>query len=126
MAHSSPCPFDHLSAFCSATETEPAGILVLHHRGEDGAWGIVRADPKVEFTDELLWAIYTDDEQMLYPPGLFEFITIPTGFRFKSDGHLGPDWKGNLLRLNGSNRTVVYKIHEYVWVRHRWVARWPD
>jgi len=33
---------------------------------------------------------------------------------------------GDLLTLAGANRTVVYRVGEYVPDRHVYVCRWPD
>lgn len=85
----------------------PDGELIIH-RVKDSLW-IAHADPRILISAELLDAI--------------------------ADGDCGPAWldlagcttyDGGLLKINGTNRTVIYRIGEYVPRVHGYIAEWPD
>jgi hypothetical protein len=37
-----------------------------------------------------------------------------------------PLWEGTVLKIDGVNRTVIYRIKDYVPAVHGYVAEWPD
>jgi hypothetical protein len=116
---------NHLPAF----SVDPPGVLVLRRHWDDGSsWlTIAKADPQVEFSDELLQDFAEGgDNDGMYPD--VELDQSP-------DHHDGTDcpefhtaycFTDCLVRINGRDRTVIYRIGEYVAKSNSWVGRWPD
>lgn len=82
----------------------------------DGRIRINRADPRVLVTAELLAMVFTDAVQV---PGVV--LSAPP------DNENGtPFWTGALLKINGVNQNVVYRIGEWVPAMRSYIAEWPD
>lgn len=129
---------DHLTAY----SYDPPGVLVLtRHTEGDQKWVTVkRADPEVQFTDELLtdFAGGGDNDgmypgvQLEPPPG--EPPPEPTTWEEWHDHEIdaqpccfpGRCFVNWLVRIPGRDRTVVYRVIQYVADRNTWIARWPD
>lgn len=82
----------------------------------DGRLRIDHADPRVLISAELL------AEAFVRPaPG----VSIDTAM--VSDGPNGtPFWEGAVLKIRGVNRTVIYRIGEYVPRVRGYIGEWPD
>lgn len=78
----------------------PAGDCVVT-RLDDGRLRIEHADPRVMISGQLL-------EEIDYDPAP------------------GVSREGDLLRIEGVNRTVIYRIGEKVSDRYAYYAEWPD
>lgn len=74
---------------------------------------ITRADPRVLISAELLGHVAASPS--------------PAGSLTMADGPNGtPFFAGALLKIEGVNRTVIYRIGEYIPAVHGYVAEWPD
>lgn len=75
---------------------------------------IVRADPRILISAEVLAETFVQPA-----PGVS--LSQP------SDGPNGtPFWEGAVLLIEGVNRTVVYRIGEYVPCVRGYIGEWPD
>ncbi len=82
----------------------------------NGSIRIDHADPRILISAELLSLVFTNPA-----PG----VSINTGLL--RDGENGtPFWEGALLKIEGVNRTVIYRIGEYVSRVHGYIGEWPD
>ena len=114
---------DHLPAF----SVNPPGVLVLRrHTEDDDVWlTVVKADPHVEFSDELLTEFFNHgDNDGIYPDVQFQTCCEHKLAECRTDG--GAGYNGALIRINARNRPVVYRIGKYVLERNSWRASWPD
>jgi hypothetical protein len=87
----------------------PQGECILT-RLEDGRLHIDRADPRIVISAELLNEAVrqpADGVSVNWPPGCF-WLT------------------GSTLRIEGVNRTVVYRIGERIPAVNGYIAEWPD
>lgn len=77
------------------------GEFVVHHE-DDGTLTVVRADPRILISVELL-----------------------EEFR---EGRRTPEVTvtGDVLRIEAANRTVIYRIGDEVPYMHAYYAEWPD
>jgi hypothetical protein len=83
-------------------------------RLDDGTIRIDRADPRVLIDGELL-------------PQLFVNPMAGVSLSLPPDSENGtPFWEGAVLRINGVNRTVIYRITEYLPGIHSYIGEWPD
>lgn len=117
---------DHLMAH----SVNPPGTLVVRRllEGRPKATGleVVRADPQVVFTDELLNAIR--DDVSIYPDVRVEGFE-EYGPHICRESTCSPDrtcFTGIRVHLDAFNRHVIYLIGDYVPAVNGWVARWPD
>uniref|UniRef100_A0AAU8GQ20 Uncharacterized protein n=1 Tax=Mycobacterium phage Farewell TaxID=3158893 RepID=A0AAU8GQ20_9CAUD len=120
---------DHLPAL----SVNPPGVLVLtrHTEGDETWLTVKRADPVVEFTDELLTDFAAGgDNNGMYPGVRFEpkyhddpYGASGPGCRRDGQGDCYTNW---LLHFDARDRHVVYRIGEYKHQLNSWVARWPD
>jgi hypothetical protein len=90
---------------CLYPEGPPRGDCVITALA-DGSVVVVRADPRVLISGELL------DEITRHP-------AENAWCEFTADD-------GVLLKIKGVNRTVVYRITGYVAPLHGYIAEWPD
>lgn len=121
-----PGSMEHIPAF----SVDPPGVLVLtrHHSADEPTYLTVkRADPYVEFTDELLTEFaHGGDNDGMYPD--VELDQSPD----HHDGTSCPEAPTNIcftdciLRINARDQSVIYRIGEYVPSRNVWRAAWPD
>lgn len=115
------------SADCvPAFSVDPPGILVLtrHWEGDDDWLTVKRADPHVDFTDELLRDFANGgDNDGMYPNVRLEPNYAHNMAECRIDGQCFNGW---LLHIDGRDRHVVYRIGEYVPRRNAWRATWPD
>lgn len=87
----------------------PQGSCTLT-RTEDGALRIDQADPHILISAELL-------AEALHAPAKGVSLNIPlSSFSFT----------GSILRIEGVNRTVIYRIGEYLAPVNGYIAEWPD
>ena len=83
-------------------------------RLDDGTLRIDRADPRILISGKLLAEIF------IHPvPGVSLGDPQPA-----ENGT--PFWEGALLKIAGANRTVIYRILEYVPRAHCYIGEWPD
>jgi hypothetical protein len=78
-------------------------------RLDDGSVNICRADPRILISADLLDAIVDDPA----PEAWVDLAGCTT-------------YDGGVLRINGVNRTVVYRIVTYVPSARAFIAEWPD
>jgi hypothetical protein len=93
----------------------PRGECILTTMA-DGRARIDHADPRILISAELL---------------VESFIVPAPGVSLNSDmmreGPNGtPFWEGAVLKIEGVNRTVIYRIGEYVPRVRGYVGEWPD
>lgn len=88
----------------------PDGECVLTRLG-DGSLRIDQADPRVLVSAELL----TESLRYDAPKGVSLYVPLGS-FSFT----------GSVLRIEGANRTAVYRIGEYLAPVNGYVAEWPD
>ena len=93
----------------------PRGEVIVT-RLPDGSLRIDHADPRVLISAELLAEIFTAPW-----PG----VSIGTDL-VREDRNGTPFWEGALLRIHGVNRTVIYRVLEYVPRVHAYIGEWPD
>lgn len=79
--------------------------LYDEHRQRAGI-RIDRADPRILISAELLEMIGRGEGA----PGI----------------SLEPHWTGGILKISGVNRTVIYRVTDYVPRVHGYIAEWPD
>ena len=80
----------------------------------DGHIRIDHADPRIMVSAELL------AEAFVHPAS-------GIGLSLPPDSENGtPFWTGALLKIAGVNRTVIYRILEYVPRIYGYIAEWPD
>jgi hypothetical protein len=91
---------------CLYPEGLPHGECIVTSLA-DGSIRVDRADPRVLISGELL------DDIMRHPA---EHAWCEST---ADDG-------GVLLKIEGVNRTVVYRVTEYVAPIHGYIAEWPD
>jgi hypothetical protein len=86
-------------------------------RLEDGSIRVDQADPRILISADLLYKI---TDVLVPPPGvsLRWPSPPPASGRFL--------YNGAVLTIHGVNRTVIYRITEYVPRVHGYVAEWPD
>jgi hypothetical protein len=114
---------DHLAAF----SVTPPGVLVIRRHSEvDNTWiTVTKADPQVEFTDELLTGTYEGKDPRYISTRLE--VWPHAGPACPYQGYeLGHCWHNALFHIDGRDRHVVYRIGEYLPARNAWVGRWPD
>ena len=113
---------DHLPAF----SVDPPGVLVLtrHWDGDETWLTVKRADPQVEFSDELLTEFFSGgDNDGMYPDVWLQLQPHDTD---NCPDDREKCFYNALVRIGGRDRCVVYRIGEYVAKRNSWIARWPD
>lgn len=91
----------------------PTGEFVLWPTGTGDQFVIGRADPRVLISAELLDTIATDPA-----PGL--------SLQMRVTGRTTYDHNDVLLKIHGVNRTVIYRIGDYVPAVHGYIGEWPD
>lgn len=117
---------DALPAF----SISPPGVLVLtrHFKGEEPSYLTVkRADPFVEFSDELLTEFaHGGDNDGMYPD--VELDQSPDHHDGTScpETHTHMCFTDCILRINARDQMLIYRIGEYVPKRNSWKAAWPD
>lgn len=86
-------------------------------RLDDGSLRIDHADPRILISAELLYGI---TDVLAPPPGvsLRWPSPPPASGRFL--------YAGAVLTIHGVNRTVIYRIGEYVPHAHAYISEWPD
>ena len=90
----------------------PHGECILTTMAAGGV-RIDRADPRIMVSAELL-------AQVFGAPAAGVTLTM-------ADGPNGtPFFDGAVLRIEGVNRTVIYRMVQYVPAVHGYVAEWPD
>lgn len=93
---------------------------------------INKADSQVWIAAEMLYELLYRSEKI--HPALT--LTGPDGGKPQHCDHLDDGrcgihhctlcYAGNLLRIEGDNRTVVYRIESYIPEQNAWLAVWPD
>lgn len=112
---------------------------MTRHHHNDGTTDLIidRADPQVWISDQLLRALH--DEQEDNPWAYLRVdATLKRDPRCDAvncclqEDH-GTCFMGAVLTIKAQNRTVIYKIHQWVeapsdtWAAHSmWAASWPD
>lgn len=91
----------------------PGGQCVIT-RLEDGRLRIDQADPRVLISAEVLTMTCAF-------PGPGVTVSAP-----QPGANGTPSWLGAVLRVEGVNRTVVYRIVRYVPEVNGYVGQWPD
>lgn len=76
---------------------------------DDGTVRVERADPRILISAELLDSIARDQ-----PP------------QARLDPVASTTCSGAVLRITGVNRTVIYRIGQYLPAVHGYLAEWPD
>jgi hypothetical protein len=103
----------------------PDGEL-LCTRLDDGTIRIDRADPRILISGELLDSV---------PLAADSFGATPDGPALMLEHHAwldtagctdGSGYAGAVLHIDGVNRTVIYRITEYVPRVHGYIGEWPD
>lgn len=108
---------------------EGGGTCWLHRVG--GQLEIKHADPYICIRDETLRQLFVRE-----PDNPWITLARPTEGH-GSPGHMDGDdschatpgmicFKDTVLRIKGANRTVIYRIGDYVREMRGWEARWPD
>jgi hypothetical protein len=97
----------------------PAGLPqgdCICTRLDDGGIRVDHADPRILISGELL-------REALFAtwPG----VSLSTGL-LRQDRNGTPFWEGAVLRIEGVNRTVIYRITEYVPSVNVYIGEWPD
>lgn len=90
----------------------PRGDCIMT-RLDDGSIRVDHADPRVLVSAELLALTAVE----AHPCVTLTMAPGPNGTPF---------WEGALLKIDGVNRTVIYRIKDYVPAVHGYVAEWPD
>ena len=99
---------------CLAPHGLPDGEVVLT-RFIGGNVRVDRADPRILVSGELLDEIARDPG----PPAWLDTTgCAPPPYR--------ATYTGAVLRIEGVNRTVVYRITEYIPAIHAYIGEWPD
>lgn len=119
---------DHLPAL----SVDPPGVVVLrrHWDGDETWLTIIRADPHVEISDELLTDLAGGgDNNGMYPDVRLQLQPHDTDHC--PDREMCPlpamaCYHAALMHIEGRDRTVIYRIGDYVWKRNTWRASWPD
>lgn len=83
----------------------------------DGGIRIHQADPRILISAVLLYEIADGSSP-------YAGVTAEPPPREHWDGHGAME--GALLKIQGVNRTVIYRICEYVPRIHAYIAEWPD
>jgi hypothetical protein len=86
----------------------PRGTCIVT-RLDDGSFRVDQADPRVLISAELLDAVNGAGPRT---PWL--------------DLAARATYDGELLKIHGVNRTVIYRIGEYVHRAHCYIGEWPD
>ena len=94
----------------------PRGECILT-RLEDGTIRIDQADPRILISAPVL------GEAFLAPaPGVSLSTTL-----IRQDRGTTPFWEGAVLRIEGVNRTVIYRVGAYLFPRiDGYIGEWPD
>ena len=96
------------------------GECVLISQHDPGRLGtrlwIRQADPRILIAAELLYEAFVAPA-----PG----VSLDTDL-VREDGNGTPFWEGAVLKIEGVNRTVIYRVGEYVPRIRGYVAEWPD
>jgi hypothetical protein len=93
----------------------PDGECVIT-RLDDGVLRIDHADPRVLIAAPLL-------REALFAPA--PGVSLTTGL-LRQDRNGTPFWEGAVLKINGVNRTVIYRITGYLPRVHAYIGEWPD
>ena len=93
----------------------PAGECILTAMA-DGRVRIDHADPRILISAELLLEAFIEPA-----PGVSLSANM---VRHGPNGT--PFWEGAVLKIEGVNRTVIYRVGEYVPRIRGYVAEWPD
>ena len=114
--------------YLMASSANPPGVIVLrqHINGETYRIEVVRADPQVIVTDEILNDIR--DGVSIYPDVRVEGFE-EYGPHICRQSTCSPDrtcFTGIRLHLDAINRHVIYLIGDYIPAANGWIARWPD
>jgi hypothetical protein len=84
-----------------------------------------QADPRVLISGELLDAVARSGDS-----GILAGNWLALNARLDTAGCMPPPWRatytGAVLRIEGVNRTVVYRITEYVPRVNAYIGEWPD
>ena len=86
-------------------------------RLDDGSIRIDQADPRILISEELLDSTIGIPNRYLPLPNVQVDLTGCS----PRDGCVGA-----ILKINGVNRTVIYRIAEFVPRIHAYIAEWPD
>jgi hypothetical protein len=89
-------------------------------RLDDGSLRIDHADPRILISAPLLYEILDG-----HIPGTSGTVTLsepPPRHHWDGRGRM----EGALLKIGGVNRTVIYRIGEYVPDAHAYISEWPD
>lgn len=95
----------------------PTGEFMLWPTGTGDQFTIARADPRILISGELLEAICRGDGA--------------SGVSFERDCVCSAVLNchhrtGGALKIHGVNRTVIYRIGEYLPAVHGYIGEWPD
>jgi len=101
----------------------PRGECILT-RLDDGTIRIDQADPRILISAELLNAIalgsaIVDGTEALALNAILDTTDC-------CDCMMQDDYTKAVLKISGVNRTVIYRITEYVPAIHGYIAEWPD
>jgi hypothetical protein len=88
-------------------------LTTLHDDYQPCGIRVERADPRILISAELLDTIATDPA-----PGL--------SLQMRVTGRTTYDHNDVLLKIHGANRTVIYRIGEYLPAVHGYIGEWPD
>jgi hypothetical protein len=94
-------------------------------RVDGGNIRVDQADPRVLISGELLDAVARFGDS-----GHRAGNWLALNARLDTTGCMPPPWRatyvGAVLRIEGVNRTVIYRITEYVPSVHGYIGEWPD
>jgi hypothetical protein len=108
-----PPPADLPRGECICTRVDGGNIRVDH------------ADPRVLISGELLDAVARFGDS-----GVLAGDWLALNARLDTAGCMPPPWRatyvGAILRIDGVNRTVIYRITDYVPRVNGYIGEWPD
>lgn len=132
---------DHVMALC----TFPIGICVVRRHYDAGeTWlTVLRSDPHVEFTDELLTNISNGYEPNINDGTVYPDVRLvqPADYpldspwvRHHDHGFYIEDkcdipercFTNWMLHIDARDQHLIYRIGDYVPGRDAWCASWPD
>jgi len=135
MIHARPLGWDGPPVICDLDRPKE-GKLLLYRITADGddrlSVGMMNPSPRILVADELLYGLFIGSG-MYHPSVTLQRPTEghgSTGHRvgqYDCESRLGSICYANsLLRFDCIERTLVYKISEYVYDKNAWWAQWPD